>query len=53
MKYSKPKITNTTILQLENEILVASIVVDDDYSIEIVGQEVEEIPWDSFTNKWR
>ena len=52
MKYIKPEITKITSLQLEHEILAASLVVDENYSVETVGQEVEEIPWESFTSQW-
>jgi len=44
MKYVSPKINETVILNLEKEILAASVVIDENYSVETVGQEVEEIP---------
>lgn len=44
MKYIRPEIKEIMILELEHEILGASVVVEDDYSVETAGQEVEEIP---------
>ena len=44
MKYVSPKINETVILNLEKEILAASVVIDENYSVETAGQEVEEIP---------
>lgn len=52
MKYTRPEIKEIMTLELEHEILGASVVVDENYSVETAGQEVEEIPWDSFANKW-
>ena len=52
MKYIRPEIKEIMILELEHDILGASVVVDENYSVETVGQEVEEIPWESFTSTW-
>jgi len=52
MKYTSPKINEITVLELEREILAASVIVDENWSVETVGQEVEEIPLDGFNSKW-
>ena len=43
IKYEAPKILDVTVLELEAEILGASVVIDEDVTVETTGQEVIDV----------
>lgn len=43
IKYEAPKILDVTVLELEAEILSASVVIDEDVTVETTGQEVIDV----------
>lgn len=53
-KYVAPAIIKETILEIESEILTGSHqeVIDENCSVESVGQEVIEVKADQWTNNW-
>lgn len=52
LKYEAPTVLEQVVLEIENEILAASVVVDEDVTVETCGQEVVEIDASSFTSNW-
>ena len=43
IKYEVPKILDVTVLELEAEILGASVAIDEDVTVETTGQEVIDV----------
>lgn len=43
IKYEAPKILDVTALELEAEILAASVAIDEDVTVETTGQEVIDV----------
>lgn len=43
IKYEAPKILDVTVLELEAEILAASVAIDEDVTVETTGQEVIDV----------
>lgn len=43
IKYEAPKILDVTVLELEAEILGASVAIDEDVTVETTGQEVIDV----------
>lgn len=43
IKYEAPKILDITVLELEAEILGASVAIDEDVTVETTGQEVIDV----------
>ena len=52
LKYQTPAILEQAVIELESEILAASVVIEDEVTVETCGQEVVEIDASSFTSNW-
>ena len=52
LKYEAPTLLEQVVLEIENEILASSVVIEDEVTVETCGQEVVEIDASSFTSNW-
>lgn len=49
-KYVKPEVLDKTVIELERDILTASVVIDEDTEVVTAGQEVIEVDMRDY--KW-